>query len=170
MSATGRLPALSADCARPAGGVGLRVGNKPAALPLGLRVGAMLGMPGRVPTGSGEVAAGGRVPTGSGEVAAGGRVPTGSGEVAAGGKEPTGSGEVTVAGTGGGSGGLCGGVEPCGAVVFRRVVFCGGVGFCDGVVFCAERVLDGVVLCDGVVEGGGAVIGTVADASGCFAT
>ena len=43
----------------PGVGVGLRVGNSPAALPPGLRLalgaGATPGMPGRLPTGSGEV-------------------------------------------------------------------------------------------------------------------
>jgi hypothetical protein len=55
VSATGRVRALGADSPEPAGGVGSSVGNKSEALPPGLRVGLTAGMPGRLPTGSGEV-------------------------------------------------------------------------------------------------------------------
>jgi hypothetical protein len=67
VSATGRVRALWPDCAGLVVGVGLTVGNRPAALPLGLSVGATAGMLGRLPTGSAEV-------TGSGEVTASGTV------------------------------------------------------------------------------------------------
>jgi hypothetical protein len=57
VSATGLVRALGADwpAPAPAVGVGSSVGNKSEALPPGLRVGLTAGMPGRLPTGSGEV-------------------------------------------------------------------------------------------------------------------
>jgi hypothetical protein len=56
VSAIGRVRAFWAGCAGLlVVGFGSRVGNRPAALPPGLRVGLTAGMLGRLPTGSGEV-------------------------------------------------------------------------------------------------------------------
>ena len=66
MFAIGLVCALGADWAGLAVGFGSSVGNRPAALPAGLRVELDApGMPGRLPTGSGEVTVsgtGGRSP------------------------------------------------------------------------------------------------------------
>jgi hypothetical protein len=69
VSATGRVRAFGAGWVWPVAGVGSSVGNRLAALPPELKVGLTAGMPGRVPTGSGEVTGGsgsGGSPTGSG--------------------------------------------------------------------------------------------------------
>ena len=68
MSATGRVRAFEADGLWPVVGAGSSVGNSPAALPPELNVGLAAGMPGRLPTGSGEVigSGAGGSPTGSG--------------------------------------------------------------------------------------------------------
>jgi hypothetical protein len=50
--ATGRVRAFWVELGV---GDGSSVGNRPAALPPGLRAGLAAGMPGRLPTGSGEV-------------------------------------------------------------------------------------------------------------------
>lgn len=56
MFATGRVLAFWAELGL---GDGSSVGNRPAALPPGRRVGLAAGMLGRLPTGSGEVTASG---------------------------------------------------------------------------------------------------------------
>lgn len=75
VSATGRVCSFWFDCARPVLGVGLTVGNRPAALPPGLRVEPTTGL--RVEPASGML---GRTPTGSAEVTVSGSdgTPTGS--------------------------------------------------------------------------------------------
>ena len=55
VSATGRVRALGTDWLALPVDFGLSVGNRPDALPPGLSVGIAAGMPGRLPTGSGEV-------------------------------------------------------------------------------------------------------------------
>lgn len=58
VSATARVAALLLLLPEPLGD-GLIVGNRPAALPPGVRVGVAVGMLGRLPTGSGDVVAAG---------------------------------------------------------------------------------------------------------------
>ncbi len=55
MSATGRVRGFDAGWLGLPVDFGLSVGNRPEALPPGLSVGGAAGMPGRAPTGSGEV-------------------------------------------------------------------------------------------------------------------
>lgn len=59
MSATARVAALLLLLLPEPLGDGLIVGNRPAALPPGVRVGVAVGMLGRLPTGSGDVVAAG---------------------------------------------------------------------------------------------------------------
>jgi hypothetical protein len=59
---------------------------------------------------------------------------------------------------------FCDGGGFCGAPAF-----CDGVGFCDGAGFCGAPVFCAGALGDAVAEDGGAVIDSVADASGFVA-